>query len=74
MGPQARRGGDRVEYLPARHKDRHASIGEGEIGDPFFARLLTDPRLTEVPMLLETPLGDDQQGHRRDLHGLRTLV
>jgi endonuclease IV len=46
----------------------------GEIGDAFFARLLADPRLDEVPMLLETPLGDDEQGHRRDLERLRTLL
>ena len=52
-------------------KDRHASIGAGEIGLAAFARLIVDPRFDTVPMLLETPLGDDEQGHARDLVTLR---
>ena len=55
------------------HKDRHASIGAGEIGLDAFARLVHDPRFASTPMLLETPLGDDEQGHARDLVTLRSL-
>lgn len=55
-------------------RDRHAHIGEGEIGLDAFARLLTDPRLAEVPMVLETEPGDEMEGHRRDLEILRGLV
>lgn len=55
------------------HKDRHANIGEGEIGAEAFARLLHDERWGSTPMLLETPLGDDEQGHARDLRRLREL-
>jgi len=54
-------------------KDRHANLGEGLIGLDLFARLLAEPRFAEVPMLLETPLGDDEQGHARDLAILRGL-
>lgn len=54
-------------------RDRHANIGKGEIGSDLFARLLHDPRLRNTPMILETPLGDDEQGHARDLELLRTL-
>lgn len=54
-------------------RDRHANIGEGEIGSDLFARLVHDSRLRRVPMILETPLGDDEQGHARDLKLLRTL-
>ena len=54
-------------------KDRHASIGAGEIGLEAFARLVHDPRFEHVPMILETPLGDDEQGHARDLITLRGL-
>lgn len=54
-------------------KDRHASIGAGEIGREGFQRLLAEPRLASVPMILETPLGDDGQGHARDLALLREL-
>lgn len=35
--------------------DRHAAIGEGEIGTEAFALLLSDPRLERVPVILETP-------------------
>jgi deoxyribonuclease IV len=34
---------------------------------------LADPRWGEVPMVLETPLGDDGLGHARDLATLRAL-
>jgi deoxyribonuclease-4 len=56
------------------HKDRHANIGEGRIGVEGFRRLLTEPRLVATPMILETPMGDDEQGHVRDLARLRALV
>ena len=55
------------------HKDRHASIATGEIGPEFFARIVHDPRLRTLPMILETPLGDEGEGHRRDLETLRGL-
>ena len=35
--------------------DRHASIGEGFIGKEGFIRLMKDPRLNGIPMILETP-------------------
>jgi deoxyribonuclease-4 len=34
--------------------DRHAHIGEGFVGIDAFARLVNDPRLRRIPMLLET--------------------
>jgi deoxyribonuclease IV len=54
-------------------RDRHAHIGEGEIGLDAFARILQDPRLAAVPMVLETEPGDGMAGHRRDLEVLRGL-
>ncbi len=54
-------------------RDRHANIGKGEIGSDLFARLVHDPRLQTVPMILETPLGDDDLGHKKDLERLRAL-
>lgn len=35
--------------------DRHENIGEGEIGEPLFKRLMNDPRFTSVLGILETP-------------------
>jgi len=54
-------------------KDRHENIGEGEIGAALFARLIHDERWAGTAAVLETPLGDDEQGHRRDLERLRSL-
>lgn len=35
--------------------DRHASIGTGTLGSPFFKRLVNDPRFDNMPIILETP-------------------
>lgn len=51
--------------------DRHAPIGEGFLGLRTFRRLLADPRLREVPKVLETPGG--LEAWRRELALLRGL-
>src|SRR5579872_6805137 len=38
--------------------DRHEHIGKGEIGPNAFARLVTDPRLAAIPVIIETPDSD----------------
>lgn len=55
----------------ASHRDRHANIGEGELGLGPFERLVNDERFVGVPKLLETPKGDD--GVEGDLANLRLL-
>ena len=35
--------------------DRHQHIGQGELGEEAFRYLLTDARLSAVPVVLETP-------------------
>jgi len=55
-------------------RDRHAHIGEGEIGLGLFERMLTEPRVHEIPMVVETDPEDDMKGHWRDLNTLRGLV
>ena len=35
--------------------DRHAHIGQGYLGEEAFRLLLSDPRLAQVPVVLETP-------------------
>ena len=55
-------------------RDRHANLGEGTIGRAAFAHLLRAPELARVPLILETPGGDDDQGHARDLALLHELA
>lgn len=52
--------------------DRHAHIGEGEIGEEAFRLLVNDPRFENIPILLETPIED--QGHERDLAKLKSFI
>jgi deoxyribonuclease IV len=54
------------------HVDRHAHIGEGEIGLEAFRLLMNDARFTHVPILLETP--DAPEHHARNLATLRSLA
>lgn len=54
-------------------RDRHANLGQGEIPLQAFVKVLHEPAFAEVPMILETPMGDDSEGHRRDLEILRSL-
>lgn len=53
-------------------RDRHAWIGEGEMGPEPFRRAMQDPRFHQVIKILETPKGDDPVKHdRRMLRRLR---
>ena len=42
----------------ASRKDRHAPIGEGDIGIAAFKLLMNDPRFDNIPLILETPEPD----------------
>ncbi len=53
------------------HKDRHEVIGSGTLGEEPFRRLMRDERLVDVPMVLETPKGED--GVTADLEALALL-
>lgn len=35
--------------------DRHESLGKGALGEAFFKRMMNDPRLDNIPLILETP-------------------
>lgn len=52
--------------------DRHAHIGEGEIGEATFRLIMRDRRLARVPKLLETPKEGDMD--RVNLARLRRLA
>jgi len=52
--------------------DRHAHLGMGQIGLEAFARLAVDPRLTRIPMIVETP--DSETMHAVNLARLRQMT
>ena len=51
------------------HKDRHAKIGEGEIGLDALVEVVCHPALKGVPFILETP--NDDEGWKREITLLR---
>jgi deoxyribonuclease-4 len=55
------------------HVDRHANIGEGQIGAEAFRRILTHPKLRTKPFILETPV-DKEGDDRRNLDTLKSLA
>jgi deoxyribonuclease-4 len=55
------------------HLDRHAAIGDGEIGLDGFRLLINDARFVGLPMVLETPKSDDGAEDLRNLATLRSL-
>lgn len=54
--------------------DRHSHIGQGCIGLEAFRLLVNDPRFRGVPMIIETPKGDDMAEDIENLTLLRSLV
>lgn len=53
------------------HKDRHACIGKGKIGEKAIAEVINNPRLRDLPFYLETP--NDLDGYRAEIALLRGL-
>ena len=52
------------------HKDRHARIGEGEIGFKALAAVTNHPKLRALPFYLETP-NPDLAGYAEEIAALR---
>ncbi|WP_335931689.1 deoxyribonuclease IV [Streptomyces sp. PTD5-9] len=53
------------------HKDRHANIGAGHIGEEPFRELFSHPATEGVPLVIETPGG--KEGHAADVARLKAL-
>jgi deoxyribonuclease-4 len=53
-------------------RDRHTSIGAGEIGEAAFAELFAHPATAGVPVVVETP-NEDGTGHAADIATLARL-
>ena len=54
------------------HKDRHALIGQGTIGEEAILRVISHPALRELPFILETPT--DDAGHGEEIRRLRSAL
>ncbi|MDO5540129.1 MAG: deoxyribonuclease IV [Eubacteriales bacterium] len=52
------------------HKDRHAKIGEGQIGLEALVRVINHPKLRQLPFILETP--NDDAGYAAEIALLRS--
>ncbi|MFE2233249.1 deoxyribonuclease IV [Streptomyces sp. NPDC059442] len=59
------------EDVVGAHKDRHANIGAGHIGEEPFQTLFTHPATEGVPLVIETPGGPE--GHAADVERLKKL-
>jgi len=53
------------------HKDRHACIGDGEIGLDAICRIINHDNLKDLPFYLETP--NDVEGYKNEIELLRGL-
>jgi deoxyribonuclease-4 len=56
------------------HRDRHANIGAGHIGEAAFRRMLRHPALRRLPWMLEVPGSDDRGPDRASIDLLRRLA
>jgi deoxyribonuclease-4 len=54
--------------------DRHSHIGEGYVGLEGFRAIVNDPRFAQIPMILETPKGEDLAEDIENLAKLRGLL
>ena len=56
------------------NRDRHANVGQGEIGEAGFRALLHDPRLQRLPFILEVPGFDGNGPDAANMEILRRLA
>ncbi len=54
------------------NKDRHASIGEGEIGLEAIINIVKHPQLKELPFFLETP--HEPEGHKKEIETIKNIL
>lgn len=61
---------DSLNEMNAR-KDRHAKIGEGYLGLETFDKIVNNPMLSKLPLILETP--NEMEGYKREITLLRGM-
>ena len=55
------------------NRDRHANVGEGELGAAGCAAFLSEPRFDELPCVLETPGVNHSGPTAKEIEFARTL-
>ena len=54
--------------------DRHENLGKGEIGEDAIFKLLHDPRVSEIPFILETPTMKDIESAKMEVNEFKRLI
>jgi deoxyribonuclease-4 len=55
------------------NRDKHANVGEGEMGEHGIATFLSEPRFEDLPAVLETPGPDKHGADRAEVQRARDL-
>lgn len=58
----------------ASHRDRHADLGQGEIGEIALRNLVNHPKLVNIPFLLETPAMKDVESMVKEVAVLKGYI
>lgn len=61
------------KFGPGERKDRHEHIGKGRIGAEGLRHFLNHPKLSDKPLILETPV-DEEGDQSTDMAALRKIV
>ena len=53
-------------------KDRHEKIGQGNIGEEAFKRIVKNERVNGLPFILETP--NDDEGYAKEISMIKSWM
>ncbi|MCR4562456.1 MAG: deoxyribonuclease IV [Bacilli bacterium] len=56
------------------HKDRHENLGYGQIGFDNLLKWVYDPRLKDIPKILETPYINEKPPYKTEISMIRSKV
>lgn len=54
------------------HKDRHENIGYGTLGFSILEQWVKEPRLVNIPKILETPMAEEKYPYKKEIEMLRS--
>jgi deoxyribonuclease-4 len=56
------------------HKDRHANLGEGELGEKTVRNILNRKEFKNKPFILETPALKENKSMGKEIENLKKLA